>query len=81
MCVLVYLLTFVYGCFIGKEFSCENGKTLIYIEYSYKEKLTIGENWLYQLGVFYNIDLLAIAKERGNLRLDNFKISQIDNCR
>ena len=43
-CVSVsYMLTYVHECFIGKEFSYyENGKST-YIEYSYKDTLTIGE--------------------------------------
>ena len=52
----------------------------ICIEYFYKEKLTIGEKWLYQLEVFYNIIVLPIARERGNLLPDNIKVNQIDNC-
>ena len=41
--VLVHMLTSVHECFIGKEYTYyKNGKSE-YIEFSYKEKLTIGE--------------------------------------
>ena len=39
------------------------------IEYSYEEKLSIGEKWLSQLEVFHNI-----AREMGNPLPDNIKI-------
>ena len=52
----------------------------IYIEHSYKEKLTIGEKWLYQLGVFHNIVVLPVARKRSNLLPDNIEISQIGSC-
>ena len=48
---------------------------LIYIEYSYKDKLTIAEKRLYELGVFHNIVILPIAMERRNLLLNNIKIN------
>ena len=51
----------------------------VYTEYSYKEKLTIGEKRLYQLGECHNIVVLPIAKERANLLIDNINLSQIDN--
>ena len=42
--------------------------------------MKIGEKWLSQLEVFYNIVVLSIAMERGDPFPDNIKIHQIDNC-
>ena len=72
-CVLVYKLTYVHECFIGKEFSYYEKGTFQYI---LSNKL--GKKWLYQLEVFHNIVFLPTAKERGNLLPDNIKINQID---
>ena len=55
-------------------------KISIYIKYFCKKKLTIGEEWLYQLGVFHKLVDLPKAKGRGNLLSNNIKINQTDNC-
>ena len=52
----------------------------IYIEYSYKKKLTFGEKWLYQLGIFHNIVVFPKARKRWNLLPDNIEFNPIDNC-
>ena len=55
-CILVYMLTYVYECFTGKKFSYNENEnfSICLFEYSYKEKLTIWEKWLYQFGVLHN---------------------------
>ena len=79
-CIFVYMLTYVYECFIGKKSAIMRTKFSIYIENSYKGKLTIWEKWLYQLGVLHNIVVLPVARKRGNLLPDNIEINQTDSC-
>ena len=77
----MYLLTYVYECFIGKEFSYnENGKFQYILRTLIRKKMTIREKWLSQLEVFNNIVVLPIARERENPLLDNIKSHEIDNC-
>ena len=74
------MLTYVRECFIRKgiQLLCE-WKISIYIEYSYKEKLSIGEYWLHQLEVFPIYRCPSYSKGKGGLLPDNIKIDHIDN--
>ena len=51
-CVLVYMLKYVYQYGIEKKFSYDETEISIYIEYSYKEKLAIGESGFISCGYF-----------------------------
>ena len=59
------MLTYVYGCFIGKEFSFnESGKFQYILNAPIRKKPNYWEKWLYQLGVFHHTVVLPMARER-----------------